>query len=132
VNCLEADDGPLVLFGLGLFTVLLSLFIYGGFLGVFYFGSSWIISAIIYKESHRVMTGGGFLAALLFGFIGAIIWIIIDMSRSQRHYETDSRYQEVEKEDLKCGNCMWFGKGCPRKEKLLNAQPCPEFRLKLH
>ncbi len=45
-------------------------------------------------------------------------------------YQNRGLYKEqIDKEDYKCGNCAWFLKGCPRKETLINAEPCNEFNL---
>ena len=113
-------------------------FLFGGlFWGNFvYLGISWIIAAVIFTLAERDLTDGAFLAGLVFGVVGAVIWIVIDMSRTQsgfsyRHYEDKSRYyKRIAQEDYRCGQCFWFGKpACERKEELINAKPCKDFRL---
>ena len=134
---MEANDGPTVLFVLGLLGVVFGFWIGDWFWGILvYVGISWIIASIVLKLAERDLTEGAFLAGLVFGVVGAVIWIVIDMSRSQsgmqyRSYKNEYSYRKrIAQEDFKCGNCFWMGKpGCPRNETLINAEPCADFKL---
>ena len=137
VSQLDVDDTPTVLVVLGVLSIVFGVFFggwfWGGLIGV---GVSWIIAGGIYSLAERDLTEGAFLAGLVFGVFGAIIWIVIDMSRSQggpriRSYEDKYRYyKRVAQENYRCGKCYWFDTpGCKRKETLINAEPCKDFRL---
>ena len=113
---LDENNGPNALFLLGLLSIV--GFLIGGWFwsNIVYIGLGLIIARIIYKLSDRELTEGAFFAALLFGFIGAVIWIIIDMSRggSESNYSKYSNpqehYKRIAQGGYKCQNCMWFGK----------------------
>ena len=128
---LDENDGPNALFLLGLLSIVVGFLIGGWFWSnIVYIGLGLIIAGIIYKLADRELTEGAFFAALLFGVIGAVIWIVIDTSRSRSRFEQQIQSQHVEQEDFNCGNCKWFGRGCPRKETLINAEPCIQFSKK--
>ena len=106
-----------------------------GLFGLFYLGVSWIITGIFYALAKREISEGGFIAALIFGLLGAIAWIVLNRDRTQSErrilYSANRQayYRKFAKEKYKCRNCFWFGKpGCERKEEFLNAKPCEEFR----
>lgn len=134
---MEANDGPTVLFVLGVVGVVFGFWVGGWFWGSFvYVGISWIIAGVALKLAERELTEGAFFAGLLLGIVGAILWIVIDMSRSEyddrswKYRHSQRRYQSIAQEDYKCGNCFWIGKpGCPRKETLINAEPCADFKM---
>jgi hypothetical protein len=136
---LESDSASLALIIFGILGCLIGFFMGGWFWSnLIYVGISWFVAGVAYYFAEREITDGGFLAAFLFGVIGAILWIVIDMSRTQKVSSAslswkygDRRSQErskVSPEDYKCRSCFWFGKpACKRQEKLLNAEPCEDF-----
>ena len=133
---MDENDGPNILVILGLLSSLVGFLVGGWFwINVIYVGFGLIIAGVVYKLADRNLTEGAFFAALFFGIIGAIIWIVIDMSRegsgfnSPKYVDKQTYYKRVAQGGYKCRNCMWFGKpGCPRNETLLNGEPCTEFR----
>ncbi len=132
---MDENDGPSVLVFLGIVSVLVGFLVGGWFwINVAYFGIGLVISGIIYKLADRDLTEGAFFSALLFGFFGAVLWIVVDTSRdgnrfnSNRYTNPQTYYKRVAQGGFKCQNCMWFGKqGCPRSETLINAAPCTQF-----
>lgn len=134
---MEANDGPIVLVALGFLGVIFGFWVGDWFWGSFvYVGVSWIIAGAVLKFAERELTEGAFLAGLLLGIVGAILWIVVDMSRSEKtprswsYADRQSSYKLIADEDYKCGNCLWIGKpGCPRNETLINAEPCSEFKF---
>lgn len=121
--------------------ILVVIGILSFFIGFGLFGISWIIAGIIYIVVDREVSEGGFLVALIFGVLGAIVWLLVDMNQQQRirpsvpiwkhgKYEEEKSYYrpQVSGENPKCSSCMWFGKSrCQRQEKLINAEPCEDF-----
>ena len=72
---------------------------------LFYVGISWFVAGLLYLLANREVTAGGFLAAFILGVIGAIIWLVIDVSRqtptgfrqgSSNYYRTESRTDVLE------------------------------------
>jgi hypothetical protein len=64
---------------------------------LFYVGISWVIAGLLYLLAGREVTGGGFLAAFILGTLGAIAWLIIDVSKhSHNYYGTESRTDILE------------------------------------
>jgi len=82
---LEPNDGSPVLIGLGALCAILGLLLFGDLFwgNLPYLGISWIAAGVIYKLAERELTVGAFFVGLLFGAVGAIIWIVIDISRTQ-------------------------------------------------
>ncbi len=65
---------------IGVLSIILALYT-GCFLSTYVYvaGVNWIGAGISYFSTHRKVTNGGFLAALTFGVLGAILWLIADM-----------------------------------------------------
>ena len=104
-----------------------------------YLGISWFVAGLVYLLAGREVSDGGFLAALLLGIIGTILWLVIDVSRggyrpeSWKYGDRTSYYKRIAEENYKCGSCLLFGKpGCKRQEQLINADPCADFMLSLY
>jgi hypothetical protein len=104
-----------------------------GFL-VIPFGFSLSGAGVVYIISGRDITEEGFFVALLFGFIGAIIWVWWDMNQrgdaltSYRRSNKQIYYKQIAEKNYKCGQCLYFGKqGCPRNETNRDAEPCANF-----
>ncbi len=136
---MESNNASSALVILGILGSVLGVALGGWFWsGLLYVGVSWIISGVAYFFADREITDGGFLAAFLLGIIGAILWIVVDMSRTQKAISESSHWKfgdgksyersKVGSEDYKCRSCFWFDKpACKRQEKLLNAEPCEDF-----
>jgi|WetSurMetagenome_2_1015567.scaffolds.fasta_scaffold288412_1 hypothetical protein len=94
-------------------SVLLGFVTIGTFWGsLIYFGFNWLFAAGIYFFADREVTAGGLFTALLLGFIGAIIWVIVDMNRTRnrivRHPSPlgkGTHYLSTLGEEYKCRNC---------------------------
>jgi hypothetical protein len=60
--------------------------------------------------------------------------VVTNAKPCENYTQSYSRSYEINKvtsEDYKCRNCSWFGlSGYERQEKLLNAEPCQNFRAK--
>ncbi len=81
---MESDTASFLLIILGTISALIGFFIGDWFWGsLLYVGISWIAAGVIYGLAGREVSEGGLLAAFVFGFIGAIGWVVVDMSRSQ-------------------------------------------------
>lgn len=123
----------------GIVSVLVGFVMIGSFWGsLIYLGISWLLAAGIYFFADREVTDGGLLAALLLGFVGAIVWVVVDTSRTQsrtvnypsRFEDKKTHYVNTLGEEYKCRNCRWFGDSrCKRKETLINANPCEDFLI---
>ncbi len=129
---MEVNNGPTILTVLGLLSVIIG-FLVGDWLwgSLAFVGISWVIAGAALKFAERDLTEGAFFAGLLLGVVGAILWIVIDISRSNKNYPyRQGDYKQFSDEEYRCGNCLWIGKpGCPRNETLINAEPCPEFKF---
>jgi hypothetical protein len=139
VNKLDSNNASLVLIILGILGGILGLILGGWFWsGLTFVGISWVICGVAYFFADREITDGGFLAALILGIIGVILWLVVDTSRNQKvssasmslQYDKGSYERSlVSPEDYKCKNCSWFNSSwCKRQEKLINAEPCKDFR----
>ena len=135
---MEAVKAGSILIVLGLLSGTAGLIVGGLFWSNFiYLGISWFIAGFVYLLAEREVSDGGFLAALLLGIAGALLWLVIDMSRGSNRpetysplYDRGSYYKRIAEEDYKCGSCAYISKpGCKRNEQFINAEPCEDFML---
>jgi len=46
-------------------------------------GCSWSVSGVAYFFADREITDGGFSLAFFLGIVGALLWLLVDLSRTQ-------------------------------------------------
>ena len=80
------------------------------------FSAGWIFAGCIYFFVGRAISAPGLIAALLFSALGAIIWLIADVSKGEyqpsrrkgKFYETSSRRKTALEREYKCFSCRFL------------------------
>jgi len=79
----KSGNAASVLIGLGFLFGASGLFVGGFWMGLLYFGVSWLVAGVVYGFAGRSVTRGGLLVALAFGGAGALIWLFMNLDSDQ-------------------------------------------------
>jgi hypothetical protein len=55
----------------------------GVWITLLFLGFSWSVSGVAYFFADREITDGGFSAAFFLGIVGTLLWLLVDVSRTQ-------------------------------------------------